>query len=261
MSRSLKTAKVTMVPRDSIKMTPECTARTIFDDTLVEALAEAYREGETLAPLTVFDDGEAYWLSDGFHRLKALALVGAAEVGVELRDGGAREAFIFACQVNSQHGRCLTIEEKRAAVRKLLDDPEWGAWNDREIARACGVSHPFVGKLRRAGNVTTSTGMAKELAPLSDAPEPVPSGGPEVDAPPLASGSGAHVEGTASLTTPASVFEKNRCVARLNVADVLGALSGQGEGVLSVTTVRDASGGVTTTWAVERAEIPERGAS
>jgi hypothetical protein len=30
----------------------------------------------------------------------------------------------------------------------MLLDPEWRAWADREIARQCGVSHPFVGKVR-----------------------------------------------------------------------------------------------------------------
>ena len=30
----------------------------------------------------------------------------------------------------------------------LLNDGEWAAWSDREIARACGVTHPFVARLR-----------------------------------------------------------------------------------------------------------------
>jgi hypothetical protein len=34
------------------------------------------------------------------------------------------------------------------AVLKLLRDPEWLAWSDREIAKRCGVDHMTVGKLR-----------------------------------------------------------------------------------------------------------------
>lgn len=41
---------------------------------------------------------------------------------------------------------------KRRAVTRLLDDPEWAAWSDREIATRCGVTHPFVSKLRPSGN-------------------------------------------------------------------------------------------------------------
>jgi len=33
-------------------------------------------------------------------------------------------------------------------VLRLLDDPKWAAWSDREIARRCGVGADMVGKLR-----------------------------------------------------------------------------------------------------------------
>ncbi|MBP2312983.1 transposase-like protein [Azospirillum soli] len=32
---------------------------------------------------------------------------------------------------------------------RLLEDPEWSGWSDREIARRCGVVHAFVNKLRK----------------------------------------------------------------------------------------------------------------
>jgi hypothetical protein len=34
-------------------------------------------------------------------------------------------------------------------VLKLLTDDEWGQWGDREIARRCAVSHPFVSAMRQ----------------------------------------------------------------------------------------------------------------
>jgi hypothetical protein len=37
---------------------------------------------------------------------------------------------------------------KRQAVTKLLNDDEWAAWSDREIARQCHVDHVFVGRVR-----------------------------------------------------------------------------------------------------------------
>ncbi len=35
-----------------------------------------------------------------------------------------------------------------ADVTLLLNDDEWSAWSDREIARRCAVSQPFVSKMR-----------------------------------------------------------------------------------------------------------------
>src|SRR5262249_23433356 len=47
---------------------------------------------------------------------------------------------------------------KRRAVGRMLLDPEWRKWADREIARQCGVSHPFVATMRnelaQAGDTT-----------------------------------------------------------------------------------------------------------
>lgn len=50
-----------------------------------------------------------------------------------------------------------TNADKRRAVLRLLDDAEWAVWSDREIARRCGVAHPFVAKLRPAKSLETVT--------------------------------------------------------------------------------------------------------
>jgi hypothetical protein len=49
---------------------------------------------------------------------------------------------------NADHGWRRTNEDKRRAVMRLLNDPEWAEWGDREIARQCKVSHMVVQKLR-----------------------------------------------------------------------------------------------------------------
>ena len=43
-------------------------------------------------------------------------------------------------------------EDKRRAVMTLLNDPEWSAWSDREIARQCRVSDKTVGHLRNSAD-------------------------------------------------------------------------------------------------------------
>ncbi len=40
--------------------------------------------------------------------------------------------------------------DKRNAVEQALGDPELSRWSDREIAKQCGVTHPFVAKVRRS---------------------------------------------------------------------------------------------------------------
>ena len=58
-----------------------------------------------------------------------------------------------------------TSAAKRKAVRAYLDDPELARLSNREIARRCGTSHVFVGKLRSGSRgavtraVTTSRGQ------------------------------------------------------------------------------------------------------
>lgn len=41
-------------------------------------------------------------------------------------------------------------EDKRRAVLTLIQDPEWGKWSDREIARQCKVSDKTVASLRKS---------------------------------------------------------------------------------------------------------------
>ena len=59
-----------------------------------------------------------------------------------------RDAILFSVSANAQHGQRRTNEDKRRAVMRLLEDPEWSRWPAREIARQCGVTHPFVSALR-----------------------------------------------------------------------------------------------------------------
>lgn len=40
--------------------------------------------------------------------------------------------------------------DKRRAVLTLMEDAEWSKWSDNKIAEKCGVSQPFVGKLRES---------------------------------------------------------------------------------------------------------------
>jgi hypothetical protein len=84
-------------------------ARERLDRDAIQDYASAMEEGAVFPPVVLFRDGEQYWIGDGYHRIAAAQRVGFT------------------------------------AIR----DEEWQQWSDREIARHCGVTHPFVAKLRQ----------------------------------------------------------------------------------------------------------------
>lgn len=124
-----------------------------YDDKLVEQYAEAMKNGAVFPPVTVFANGSSYYLGDGFHRLGAARAVKAKSIEAEVHEpingeSAQRSAILFAVGANDTHGRNRTADDKRRAVEALLKDPEWSRWTDREIARQCRVSHPFVATQR-----------------------------------------------------------------------------------------------------------------
>lgn len=153
-------------------------SREKLDQTVVAEYAELIKEGTEFPPISVIFDGTDYYLSDGFHRLLATQKAGKASISCDVITGTLRDAILYSLSANSNHGLRRTIDDKRKAVMTMLEDFEWAEWSDREIARQCHVSHPFVTKLRalmkpqkkaekpaKTGNVTT---------PKVEAPTPEP---------------------------------------------------------------------------------------
>jgi hypothetical protein len=106
----------------------------------------------------VFFDGSEYWLGDGYHRWHAAREADITSFRCDIRQGSRRDAILFACSANVLHGLRRKNADKHRAVMTLLNDAEWSTWSDNVIAEKCGVSHPFVGKLRsQLVTVTSST--------------------------------------------------------------------------------------------------------
>lgn len=127
----------------------------LSSDTVVE-YREAMRAGSTFPPVVVFYDGAYYWLADGFHRHAAWIGLGEKKIPVDIRQGTVRDAILFSVSANAGHGLRRTNADKRRAVARLLGDDEWVKWSDREIARRCAVSHPFVMQMRASLVTVTS---------------------------------------------------------------------------------------------------------
>jgi len=122
--------------------------RVHLNEGAVSEYAEALTDGDKLPAVTVFFDGSEYWLADGFHRYFAHKTIGALKIDADVRSGSRRDAVLHSVGANASHGLRRTNEDKRRAVETLLADEEWSKWSDREIARQCGVSHPFVADIR-----------------------------------------------------------------------------------------------------------------
>ncbi|HWK65369.1 MAG TPA: hypothetical protein VNS34_10535 [Rhizobiaceae bacterium] len=109
---------------------------------------EAMERGDIFPPVTVFHDGSKYWLADGFHRVYAARGIGRTEIRCEIHQGGLRDAVLYSVGVNHAHGLQRTDADRRRAIMRLLEDEEWGAWSDREIARRCKVHHTTVARVK-----------------------------------------------------------------------------------------------------------------
>lgn len=134
---------------DQIRMNGGTQPRSELHTDLVAEYAEDMRQGAEFPPVTVFFDGQEYWLADGFHRVNAKKSTGAKEVTAVIHSGSLRDAILHSVGANAAHGLRRTNADKQRAVERMLRDDTWRLWSNREIARRCGVHHQLVGNLRK----------------------------------------------------------------------------------------------------------------
>ena len=146
-------------------------ARAEMNYAAIDDYAQAMGSGAKFPPVVLFQDQDIYWLGDGFHRVEAAAKAGKKAIQAEIRQGGQRQARLFALGANATHGVRRTNADKRLAVSILLDDPEWSQWSNRKIADAVGVSDPFVMKMREERVLTVSSSSKHDVSSPST-PDP-----------------------------------------------------------------------------------------
>jgi len=143
MTTETKTLKL-----DQIRIDGGTQPRVAIDEQVVADYADLYAGGENLPPVTVFFDGTAYWLADGFHRYWANKRIDCEYVFAEVHEGTQRDAVLFSVGANSSHGLRRTNPDKRKAVLTLLEDDKWSTWPQTQIAKACGVTPEYVSRLK-----------------------------------------------------------------------------------------------------------------
>lgn len=147
---------------NKIRIDGDTQARIEINYSVVAEYAEKMRDGVKFPPVVTFFDGASYWLADGFHRYHANKANITKEVESDVKEGTQRDAQLYSFGANDDHGLRRTVEEKKRVVLRMLDDFEWSELSDREIARICNVSHPFVGKLRE--------GLKNDKSPTQNTP-------------------------------------------------------------------------------------------
>ena len=124
-------------------------SRTAINNETVADYSEAIKAGAEFPAIVVFHDGADNWLADGFHRFHAHGQAGKTSILADVRQGTLRDARLYAAGANGSHGLRRTNEDKRNAVKMVLSDEVCAeCWTDREIAKHCAVSHPFVAAIR-----------------------------------------------------------------------------------------------------------------
>jgi ParB-like chromosome segregation protein Spo0J len=137
-------------------------SRDSVDEQVVQQYADAMKEGAKFPPVTLFHDGDNYYLVDGFHRYFAYMIMMAEETEAIVHNGSLRQAELFSWGVNDKHGLPRSIATKRFLVLRALDDIEFEDKSAREIARLLNLSHTFVSNIKEESKSPKKPATPKE---------------------------------------------------------------------------------------------------
>lgn len=140
-------------------------ARVALNQDVVKEYAEHMRDGVEFPAITVFHDGAAYWLADGFHRYFAHKSNGALDVQADVKTGTLDDATLYAFGANGKRGLSQTPEDYRKIIYAMLRHPAWSKWSNAEIARHVGVSKMTVGRVKATMDIPDE---AKEKTKYKD---------------------------------------------------------------------------------------------
>src|SRR5262245_13275730 len=129
-------------------------------ESVIAQYAEQMQSGAAFPPVVVFEEAGRYLLADGFHRLRAVQLLGAASIEVIVRHGGVHDALWYALGANREHGLQMSDVEKQHAVWLALM-----AWPDKlhtEIAKQVGCSESLVSQV--SSKFSAKSGVRTGLA-------------------------------------------------------------------------------------------------
>ncbi len=137
-----------MLPIASLRTDGGTQPRASIDRGLIDDYGHDMQNGIIFPPVTVFYDGQDYWLADGFHRIGAVEWIGGKDIECEVHQGTREDAQWFSFGANREHGLRRTNEDKQRAVLAAMEHPNSAGKSDRAIALHCGVTHMMVSRWR-----------------------------------------------------------------------------------------------------------------
>jgi ParB-like nuclease domain len=155
---------LTLLPPEATLLAhPLAEADRMMTDDELEGLKTSIKASGIRQPIVLFEGK----ILDGRNRFAAATAIGykfAAADFVEFI--GTREAAKAHAKDTNVHRRHLTTEDKTKRVEQMF--AEHPSASDRNIAKACGVSHSFVGKLRKPEGDPKFDKFSKAWDDLSD---------------------------------------------------------------------------------------------
>lgn len=141
-------AEIKLIALDQIHLDGGTQFRDYVNQDVVKEYKQAMLDGAAFPAMQCTFDGTDYWLWDGFHRYFAIKAIGVKGAEVEYKLGTQEDAQDLALSANSKHGLNRSNATKRKQVEAALTMPRHAGKSDREIAKLCDVSQPFVGSVR-----------------------------------------------------------------------------------------------------------------
>ncbi len=136
------------IPIANLRLDGGTQPRAALDFDAIEDYTDAMNAGARFPPVTVFYDGEHYWLADGFHRIKAAYAAGLDAVECEIRQGTLEEAQWYSFSANKSNGLRRTCHDKQRAAESALLHPKCKGHSDYAVARHVGCSREWVRRIR-----------------------------------------------------------------------------------------------------------------
>lgn len=151
MSTETETTEATQKTLRKLKITDldrTLKTRSEVRESVAEEYAKLIKKKVKLPLPVVFEHDGTFYLSSGFHRIRAAEILELDEIECEVRTGDRLQAISFGCLANKkQLGERLTMADKKAAVALVLSID--GSLSDETIAKKCDVSDTTVWRLRQ----------------------------------------------------------------------------------------------------------------
>lgn len=143
-------SQTTMLKRNQLRRDGGTQMRDQLSEEAIEQYTIAYRNGEKMPAIIVFNDGENFWIADGFHRDESAGRAGLDEIECEVRQGTVQDAIFYALKTaNRKHGLQLNRASKRIKARRILLLADEAQKFNRVLEREWGLSESLFRSVRK----------------------------------------------------------------------------------------------------------------